>query len=138
MLERSFPGLKGTGYEIASPRTPEYNCIAWAAGETSRFWWPQEQAYWPPDVPRETTIDAFIEAFGTLGFSPCDRPDKERGIEKVALYAKGDEPKHAARQLESGMWSSKLGRDVDINHTLEGLAGHQYGDVVKILKRPRR
>ena len=102
------------------------------------MWRPKARAYWPPDGLSEPTCDAFIEAVETLGFSPCDSPDKERGIEKVALYAKGDEPKHAARQLESGMWSSKLGRDVDINHTLEGLAGHQYGDVVKILKRPRR
>ena len=42
----------------------------------------------------------------------------EPGFEKVALYALGGVPKHAARQLSSGRWSSKLGDLEDVEHTL--------------------
>ena len=137
MLEGNFPALIGTGYAITSPSTPNYNCIAWAAGETRRFWWPHAQAYWPPGVPRELTIDAFVRAFATLGYFPCDTTKNEAGIEKVALYAIGDEPQHAARQLESGTWTSKLGNHVDVEHPLDAVAGDQYGRVVGVLQRPR-
>ena len=136
-LEQHFPGLKNTDYAIISPRTPKYNCIAWAVGDTTRFWWPRDEAYWPPTVPKEATIDALVQAFETLGYAHCNTADKENGIEKVAIYAKGQEPKHAARQLKSGMWTSKLGNEEDIVHTLDGLAGEMYGDVVRLLMRQR-
>ena len=60
----------------------------------------------------------------------------EAGYEKVALYALAGVPKHAARQLPGGGWTSKLGELDDIEHTLEGLVGSWYGNVVQILKRP--
>ena len=60
----------------------------------------------------------------------------EPEVEKVALYARAGEPTHAARQLSSGRWTSKLGPEEDLEHSLEGLAGPAYGVVVQILKRP--
>jgi len=36
-----------------------YNCIAFAAGETHRWWWPMG-AYWPEPAPRDETVDSFI------------------------------------------------------------------------------
>ena len=59
----------------------------------------------------------------------------EQGIEKIALFGKGDFgseiPAHAALQLESGQWTSKLGTFEDINHTiLEAVAGPVYGRVI--------
>ena len=56
-----------------------------------------------------------------------------------ALYtdAQGT-PTHAARQLESGDWTSKLGKSVDIRHsTLAALGGEMYGRVAFLLRRPR-
>jgi hypothetical protein len=45
--------------------------------------------------------------------------------------------KHAARQLPTGRWTSKLGKAVDIEHdTPEGVTGPVYGAVVKFLRRP--
>lgn len=137
LLERKFPGLIGTGWVITSPSTPVYNCIAWAASETHRFWWPNPQAYWPPSVPREETIEAFVSAFATLGYLPCDSDQSEAGIEKVALFAAGDTPQHAARQLETGTWTSKLGKNMDIEHPLKAVEGNEYGSIVEILQRPR-
>lgn len=45
--------------------------------------------------------------------------------------------KHAARQLSSGAWTSKLGKDVDIEHdTPDDVAGGLYGEVVQLMRRP--
>lgn len=137
-LEKDFPNLKRTQYTITSPVDPGYNCIAWAAGDIERFWWPDEHpmAYWPPGLPRRVEIDAFVAAFASLGYEACGGGQTERGYEKIALYAddKGV-PKHAARQLASGRWTSKLGRLEDVNHQLYGLEGADYGGVVQYMRR---
>jgi hypothetical protein len=36
-LEDSFPNLVSGGYEITSDLSLDYNCIAWAAGDISRW-----------------------------------------------------------------------------------------------------
>ena len=57
-----FPRLAPPArFEITSPRTVAYNCIAWAAGETQRKWWPDKVgvAYWPKGVPREAHPGCF-------------------------------------------------------------------------------
>jgi len=56
-------------------------------------------------------------------------------FEKVAIYALDGEPTHAARQLSDGTWTSKLGKDIDITHTLRALEGSTYGQVAAYLKR---
>jgi hypothetical protein len=60
-------------------------------------------------------------------------------MDKVALYMTSDgEISHAARQLPSGRWTSKLGAYEDIEHnTLAAIEGDAYGMVAQILKRPR-
>ena len=138
-LESMFPYLARSAYAITSPSTPEYNCIAWAAGDAERWWWPLAGsfAYWPSNVPVQETLDAFIKAFGTLGFIPCEDPYIEHGHEKVALYVDNNgKPTHAARQLQNGRWTSKLGKAQDIEHELDGLTGAMYGVVAQVLKRP--
>jgi hypothetical protein len=88
-------------------------------------------------VSAELTIAAFIQAYATLGFLPCESSALEDGFEKIALYATPDgEPTHAARQLPTGRWTSKLGRWEDIEHELDGLVCEMYGAVRQILKRP--
>src|SRR5262245_37921429 len=137
-LEQHFPNLAPTGYTVTSPATFVYNCIAWAAGITDDWWWPDPMGVstWPAPARREETLAAFVEAFRTLGYVPCDDGAPEPGYEKVALYALAGVPKHAARQLPSGRWTSKLGELEDVEHTLDGLVGTWYGDVVQFLKRP--
>jgi hypothetical protein len=61
----------------------------------------------------------------------------EPGLEKIAIFAKGGRPTHAARQLGSGRWTSKLGRAEDIEHDLRALEGEAYGAVAFFLQRPR-
>lgn len=138
-----FPGLHGSGYALTSPHSKDYNCIAWAAGETQAWWWPDddpnnEAIHWPADVIREETLTAFVAAFATLGYQPCPDAELESGFEKVALFASDDGiPTHAARQLPSGRWTSKLGFLEDIEHGLGALEGDLYGRVVQVLRRPR-
>ena len=136
-LEPFFPQLQSTGYSITSPATPVYNCIAWAAGVTDDWWWPDPMGVsaWPLTVPRMETMEAFLMAFESLGYSRCDDAALEPGFEKVALYALDGVPTHAARQLPSGRWTSKCGELEDIEHMLDGLTGTWYGTVAHFLKR---
>ncbi len=80
---------------------------------------------------------AFVQAFATAGFVPCPDGSLETGWEKAAIFATDEGPTHAARQLDTGHWTSKLGPDDDIEHTLLGLVSLTYGTVVQFLRRPR-
>jgi hypothetical protein len=103
-----FPGLRGSGYVVTSPEDIRYNCIAWAAEDKERWWWPDEDSHWPEGAAREETIAAFVAAYGEPDFVPCDGPLLEEGYEKILIYASPDgTPTHVARQLQSGLWSSK-------------------------------
>src|SRR5262249_53580759 len=139
-LEEVFPGLARGGYLVTSARDPDYNCIAWAVGDTHNWWWPSEdiaREYWPPGVPRERSQTAFAAAFASLGYTVCESEELESGHEKIALFADAEgRPTHAARQVSSGCWSSKLGKLEDIQHELRDLEGELYGTVVLIMKRP--
>ena len=137
-VEAAFPGLHSSGYELTSPADAGYNCIAWAAGEEARWWWPDEQHqyFWPADVPRACTVDAFAQMYAHLGYERCTSAALERGLEKVAIFVNADgAPTHAARQLSTGKWTSKLGCSVDIVHALKGVEGRTYGSVALVLKR---
>jgi hypothetical protein len=139
-LEQLFPALARGAYRVTSPADPDYNCIAWAVGDTATWWWPGpdlEREYWPPAIAREATVAAFQAAFASLGYVACASEDAEPGFEKIALFADDQGvPKHAARQRPDGRWTSKLGKREDIEHALHDLAGAVYGSVVRILKRP--
>lgn len=132
-----FPLLRHDNYLITSPQTYEYNCIAWAAGCNDRWWEPDDQdvGYWPDGVDRKPTLDAFLAAYGTLGYVQCQDNDYEKGYEKIALYAKDGKPTHAARQLPNGRWTSKLGASHDIEHELGAIEQGDYGRVVAYMKR---
>lgn len=86
-------------------------------------------------MPRTETLEAFYLAFESLGYTRCADGNLEAGFEKVAFYALAGQPKHAARQLGDGTWTSKLGKYIDISHTLAGVEGKIYGKVVGFLKR---
>lgn len=145
----NFPHLNSDNHSITSRATRRYNCIAWAASETetNRRWDPDPQGiyYWPPGVPRRITLEAVVQAYGTLGFHLCFSTAAENGVEKIAIYGKTQRdpqtgidvivPTHAARQLASGEWTSKLGDFEDITHqNLADLNG-LYGEPVAYMER---
>lgn len=137
-LYNAFPQLKTEGYVKTSARDITYNCIGFAA-ETNLFWWPDPngQYYWPDQVPRKCTIHAFVQAFKLIGYKQCQDDTLELKLVKVAIFANGNIPTHAARQLDDGRWTSKLGRSIDITHALRGLEGDEYGKVVQLLSKPK-
>lgn len=133
-----FGNLSDAEYAVTSPEDVLYNCIAFAADDTSQKWWPNAPTYWPI-AEREESIPNFLAAFQTLGYEECASAELEDGVEKIALYADADAiPTHMALQTESGKWKSKLGDFEDIEHaTLDQLNGFDYGQAVTYLKRKR-
>ena len=136
-LEDLFPGLATSSYVITSPATSRYNCLAWAGGDTEKWWEPDPDGdcYWPEGAPRERTLEAVTKAYESLGFVPCQGDHLEPATEKLAVFARGALPTHIARQRPDGRWTSKLGPLEDIEHILDGLVGTEYGSVVLIMKR---
>ena len=71
-----------------------------------------------------------------MGFEDCDSIEHETSFEKVAVFVDSSgKPTHAARQLPSGRWRSKLGSIEDIEHVLHELEGGAYGSVGLVMKR---
>ncbi|HJZ94380.1 MAG TPA: hypothetical protein VKE40_26185 [Gemmataceae bacterium] len=139
MMGPAFPRLTPANHRVTSPATTDYNCIAWAAGDTAHWWEPGR--FWPLSVGRdEFGVGALETAFRHLGFEPCESEAPEPGFEKVALYAESAlHYTHAARQLATGLWTSKLGGAEDIEHdSPDDVAGGVYGEVVQFMKRPIR
>src|ERR1700687_6097228 len=139
-LESAFPGLSGTKYQITSAATPDYNCIAWAAAEDFRWWEPDPFGvyFWPDGVGRTAHHTSYLQAFARLGYELAENDALEPGFEKVALFVSANGlPSHMARQLRDGLWTSKLGPDVDITHAeVKDLEGTLYGAVFLVLRRP--
>lgn len=142
--QHELPYLTVATCSITSAASRRYNCIAWAAGEDIRNWWPDPigVGYWPPNVPREVTIDAFMRAYETRGYRLCYDGNLEEGIEKIAIFGIGpngsEAPTHAALQLPAGEWTSKLGPFEDVRHkTADAVNGPVYGRVICYMARPR-
>lgn len=135
-----FPNTIKEPFLLTSPPTTHYNCIAWAYGDDTRWFWPDNQNiyFWPHDVPRVETIEAFIKLFEKIGYSICEDGEHEHEFDKVAVYVNQGKPTHAARQLQNGMWTSKLGENFDITHSIKSMSDGFYGNVGVFLKRPRR
>jgi hypothetical protein len=137
-IQSWFSNLQPGSFEIIGNPTEEYNCIAWAAGDKSQYWWPG-MAFWPDGVPEELTFDTFMQAFASIGYNPCDNECFEQHVEKVAIYLKNGQPSHAARQARNGRWTSKLGPWELIEHDFDALEGNgpnEYGQITQIIARP--
>jgi len=138
-LKKLFPGLASCPFfRVTSPKDEDYNCIAFAAADEGQWWWPdrQGQDYWPDGVPRTWDIESFEMAYATLGFTRCHGPEAEDGYIKIAIYAKGGKPQHAALLVQDGVWTSKLGKLEDVSHSLNAFDGSDYGEAVLFMKKP--
>ncbi len=139
-LEAAFPRLAGTNYSQESEATDIYNCIAYAFGDIDNWCWPRAGygTYWPPGFPLNDAVDTLIAIFESHGYSRCDSQESEAGYEKAVIYCRDRRIKHAARQLRSGRWASKLGEEQDIEHErAEHVECTAYGTIAQFLRRRR-
>lgn len=148
-LSDVFPDLKNDeNFEILSPQTPKYNCIAWAMQFEDRwvsiFEYP---GYWWPDgVEKTMSPSALIHAFEAVGFTLCDNSNWEDGFDKVVLYKKADEDQwtHAARIVSETTEHSKFGPSFDGTHSHNvlcatglGYENQSYGVAYAFMKRSK-
>ncbi len=70
----------------------------------------------------------------------------EEGFQKIAIHVDNyNKPTHAARQLQTGEWTSKLGDNYvdtrglhDVEHEYDALSGNtisEYGNIAIIMKK---
>lgn len=139
-FQKLFPRLNNSNFQINSPNTIDYNCIAWAADNNTHWWWPTPEGYWPDSIDRSLTVQSFIDAYGTIGYRQCVDGSVESGYEKIVIYVNSlNEPTHAAKQLSSGKWTSKIGEAEDIIHDSEHCVESDiYGTVAVYLKRKNK
>jgi hypothetical protein len=142
------PALADATFNVTSPSTATYNCIAWTAGDSRRNWSPAVGPggkqlggfYWPETVEMLPAVKTVEAVFQLLGYEACADGIPEDGVEKIAIY--GDAlglALHAARQLGNGRWTSKMGDKADIEHdTPEAVESHLYGQVCSYMARCRR
>lgn len=143
VFKQWFPNLrKDSNFKITSPKTDGYNCISWASQKGPVWFWPplgkelEEDEYWPDGIDDDTRIETFIKAMVTENFALCPDDKVEPNITKIALYSKNGCCTHASRQLQNGLWTSKLGYWHDIQHsTPHSLEGDMYGTVYCYMKK---
>jgi len=142
--QENFPNLHPGNHRDTSEADRRYNCIAWAAGYNDKWWDPaepqarDEDFYWPENVPRDYKVTTLVMVYQSVGFAICTDASQEEGAQKIAIYDDGEEYTHAARQLENGKWTSKMGPGEDIEHdTPESLVGPIYGQLTTFMKRKR-
>ena len=124
----SFPNLRNEGFTVVDPPSDAYNCIAYAAGDTSQWWDHTPRGYWPSFATRSKRIESLREVFAGLGFEECEDDSLETGWQKVALYEDHGAWQHASIQMTNGAWRSKMGRGPVIEHrSPESLSGGPYG-----------
>jgi hypothetical protein len=122
----------------------KYNCLSWVLGIKWAVYAedPRVGGYeWFPGIDREWTFANIRKIFAKHGYIyETDDRSYDPFWQKVAFYCDhSGVPIHFARQLESGFWTSKIGRLNDITHfTLECLeASDNYGPIKLILMRKR-
>lgn len=97
-----FPRLTPENHRVTSPASRDYNCIAWAAGDTERWW--QPNVFWPIQAsPNDYGMAVLEQLFIALGFEHCGFDiNLEPDFERVALFGNTDFYTHAAKQLPNG------------------------------------
>jgi hypothetical protein len=138
-----FPNLHPGNHRVTGSTNNQFNCIAWAAGHSAKWWDPNDpeqpevEHFRPANVPRDYKVTSVVMAYESVGFIRCADGSSEDGVEKIGINADGEEYLHAARQLDNGTWTSKMGRGVVIQHDApENLVGPGYGQGTVFMKRP--
>lgn len=82
-LNLSFPNLRNEGFTVIEPPSDRYNCVAYTAGDTSRWWDHTPRRYWPPHASRSGRIESLIEVFVVLGYEQCKDESLEDATKRL-------------------------------------------------------
>lgn len=146
-LSNVFPDLKNDeNFEILSPQTSKYNCIAWAMQLTDRWVsiYDLPGYWWPDGVEKSMSSTALIQAFEAVGFVKCEDSRIEKGFDKVVLYRNEhtNQWTHAARVISETTEYSKFGQSWDGTHSHNvlcktglGYENQSYGVAYAFMKR---
>lgn len=135
---RSFPNSLHEPFEITSPETANYNCLAWAMKDNSKWIECDEDYFWFDGIPRDNKLSTIISIFEKKGFQQTKNIEYEDNTELVALFTKDNiECSHLARQIGHQLWTSKLGSSFDVNHSLRSIERGIYGNAVIFVKKER-
>ncbi len=135
-LYKAFPTLKDN-YEVLSPETGNYNCIAHTLGKNGEWVNPKTGTKADP-------LAEMDKMYAKQGYKRASSMDfnYEPGKQKVVVYAKKNpdgsirEVTHGAIQDRHGTWESKLGGGPLIRHeTPDALNGPVYGEPVGVYKK---
>jgi hypothetical protein len=89
-ISKLFPSIRRGNYHITSPKTEQYNCVAWAVGDSDRWWqpiaYPEWLTYWPPEIPADGSFECFVQMFiQAFGYVHAADGNHESGFTKLAL-----------------------------------------------------
>lgn len=101
-LEEDFPNLATSPYDPKSPPDAKYNCIAFALGDTSHFWYDADVSgyYWPPGAASADTLAALRRNLtkcligGGFRISPCPVNSTVRRSGRQCRFCGGASLKH--------------------------------------------
>lgn len=141
-LEKRFLGLRGARWRVTSPEDERYNCVAWACGDTNRWWWPWPEGdppgFWPGDGSADDGVEDAVLMFEGQGYVCCAPEAADAHDDVIVLYASANRLRHVARRTLDGWWASKLGALNDIEHeTLDAVASPYCGSPLRWMRRPR-
>ncbi|MBI4648181.1 MAG: hypothetical protein HY738_16760 [Bacteroidia bacterium] len=136
LTDKNFPNSFDAQFEISSPKTCKYNCLAWAMNDNTKWWDYEDDYYWVAGIEKNGKLKTFIKLLECFNYKKTNTASYESGYDKIALFSKDKiECTHLAKQLKEEIWTSKLGSSYDVLHTLKGIENGIYGDVKIIMKR---
>jgi len=134
-IEQWFPNIIGKPYKIINSNF-NFNCVAFTLDIYDDYVWTTEKS-WPYEIiSRQLSVENFKKLYELYGYEECLDYLYENEYEKIAFYAKNNQPIHAAKQVDNA-WKSKISNLI-VEHELDWLCGntqYAYGDIVFIMKR---
>ena len=143
-----FPNIRRTRLDLTSKIDGNYNCAAWAIEDVKRWWEPYglilptstPEYHWPDELPHNSKPETYVRFFALNGYELADDDSLEEGYTKIAIYVLDDEFAHVARQVSRYRWTSKIGEQEDIEHSLRALendAPYTYGTASIFMRKPK-
>ncbi len=68
LTDKSFPNSFFEPFVITSPETTEYNCLAWALNDNTKWYESDDDYYWFDGISRDNTLNSIFSVFEKFGF----------------------------------------------------------------------